>query len=317
MAATGKRHIFLTGSKGIGKSTLWNILVGDMPCIRTHAVPKQAVYAEDICIGVYDETLPGKDRKMRPVEEGFVQAAQLLHGLQECESDWVAMDEIGYLEPGWYLEKLQDLMAEKRLLAAVRKNHPILNREDALVVDLDGHNIGCVIMASGVGRRFGSNKLLAPLKGKPLASYAVETAKAVFDRVVVVTRYEEVARLHENTVLHDLPHRSDTVRLGVQALPDKDGWLFLLADQPFVTVESLQAMVLAAKNCPAIWRLGGGSPVLFPKWAKEELCALPQGKGGNLLMKQYGTMHLACEEKEQVDIDTKEDYERFCANVSP
>ena len=311
MAAIDKRHIFITGSKGAGKSTIFNKLAEDMPCIRTGAVPKQAVYAEDILIGRYDETLPGEDRKMRPVEEGFQQAVRLLEELEQAPGQWVAIDEVGYLEPAWYLKKMEQLMDSKRLLAAVRKGHPMLQREDALVVNLDGHNYGCVIMASGEGKRFGGNKLLAQLNGKPLVCHGLETAKKVFDKTVVVTRYEAVANLHEPTVLHTLPYRSDTVRLGLQALGAVDGCVFLPGDQPFVTEESLCAMVLAAQNADAIWQLGGGAPVLFPKWAFAELRTLPQGKGGNVLVKKYGAKSLPCEEKELTDIDTKEDLEKF------
>lgn len=316
MEATGKRHIFLTGDKGAGKSTLFNRMVGEFPCIRTHAVSGQGVYAQDICIGRYDAALPGQDRKMRPVEAGFRQMEMLLQELEHADADWVALDEVGYLEPAWYLEKLEALMENKHLLAAVRKDHPILQREDALIVDLDGHRYGCVVMASGEGKRFGGNKLLADLNGKPLVCHGLDRARAVFSQTVVVTRYEAVAKLHAQAVLHDLPHRSDTVRLGLQALGDADGCLFLPGDQPFVTEESLQALVLAAQNEDAIWQLGDGSPVLFPRWAFAELMQLPEGKGGNVLIRKYGAKSLACDGKEQTDIDTKEMYHLICTEAS-
>ena len=38
-------------------------------------------------------------------------------------------------------------------------------------------DIGCVLMASGFGRRFGSNKLLAPAGGVPLVRRAMETVR--------------------------------------------------------------------------------------------------------------------------------------------
>lgn len=279
-----------------------------MPRIRTRAVPGQAVYLEQILVGQYDPMLPGTDRKMRPVEEGFLLAAQRLEELANAPGDWVAIDEVGYLEPSWYLEKLRALMERKRLLAVVRKEElPSVPTDDALVVDLDGMDMGCVVMASGLGRRFGGNKLLAELHGKPLVRHALDTAGAVFANTVVVTRYREVAALHDRAVLHDLPHRSDTVRLGLEALEAVDGCVFLPGDQPFVSAQSLYALALCAKNTDTIWQLGGGSPVVFPRWAFEELKNLPQGKGGNVLVKKYGAKSLPAPEEERRDIDTKED----------
>ena len=82
--------------------------------------------------------------------------------------------------------------------------------------------IGCVIMASGLGKRFGGNKLMADFNGKPMIQRALDLTEGLFCRRVVVTRHERIAGLcreqNVDVVLHDLPHRSDTVRLGLEAL---------------------------------------------------------------------------------------------------
>jgi len=150
----------------------------------------------------------------------------------------------------------------------------------------------------------------------------MDAAKDVFSKVVVVTRHEDVAALCKEKqvecVLHDLPYRSDTVRIGIKRMEDLSHCLFLPGDQPFVMKESLQTMVLCAANRDGIWRLGGKSPSIFPKWAFEELKNLPQGKGGNVLAQKYEECVHSVEEAsswELRDIDTPQDLSCFCAGI--
>lgn len=156
--------------------------------------------------------------------------------------------------------------------------------------------VGCVIMASGMGKRFGSNKLMAYFDGKPMIWKALQATEGLFEQRVVVTRHEEVARLCEEmgilVVFHDLPCRNDTVRLGLEALGDMDGCLFASADQPLLSRETVNKMVMEwSENQQYIMRPVcnevPGSPVLFPEWAFSELKTLPEGKGGGWVMKNH------------------------------
>ena len=124
----------------------------------------------------------------------------------------------------------------------------------------------------------------------------LDATEGLFSHRVVVTRHEDVAKLCEargiQVVLHDLPHRSDTVRLGLEAMGEVDRCLFAPADQPLLRKETVAALVIASKNEPdAIWRIAHeelfGSPVVFPKWAFSQLQSLPQGKGGGVVIKKY------------------------------
>ena len=158
---------------------------------------------------------------------------------------------------------------------------------------------GCVIMASGLGKRFGSNKLMADFGGKPMIQRALAATDGLFSRRVVVTRHESVARLcreqNVEVVLHDLPHRSDTVRLGLEALGELDVCMFLPGDQPLLRRETV-AMLLEnwMENPDRIIRPAyedsEGSPVLFPAWAFPELKDLPEGKGGGVVIKKHPGM---------------------------
>lgn len=72
--------------------------------------------------------------------------------------------------------------------------------------------LGCVIMASGEGKRFGSNKMLADIYGEPLIARTIDSVPRGFD-VVVSTRWPEVAQICEDKhcpcVLHDGELRSE------------------------------------------------------------------------------------------------------------
>lgn len=183
---------------------------------------------------------------------------------------------------------------------------------------------GLVIMASGKAVRFGRNKLMEPLLEKPLISWILDTTENLFDARIVVTRSEDVRDLCKERnipcIFHELPNRNDTVHLGLSALKDQiDFCFFMPGDQPLIKRETLEKLQLAAKeNKNGIVRasfLGTvGAPVGFSKKYFEELLNLPEGKGGNVVVKKHPE-HLilipVSEAYELQDIDTVDDFEKI------
>ena len=156
--------------------------------------------------------------------------------------------------------------------------------------------IGCVIMASGLGKRFGGNKLMADFRGKPMIQRALDATDGLFAKRVIVTRHKSVAALCQeqnlDVVLHDLPHRNDTVRLGLEALGDLDACMFLPGDQPLLRRETVAKLLRSWAEHPdcmirPIHEDTQGSPVLCPAWAFSELKNLPEGKGGGVVIKNH------------------------------
>ncbi len=178
--------------------------------------------------------------------------------------------------------------------------------------------IGCVIMASGLGKRFGSNKLMANFDGKPMILRALQVSEGLSEHRVVVTRHEDVAalcrQLGVNVVLHTLPLRSDTVRLGLEALGDMDACLFMPADQPLLRRETVDKLVQnwTTQQKYILRPVCGdtpGSPVVFPQWAFPELKTLPEGKGGGWAIKNHPEQVLTLQiddPHELMDADTPE-----------
>ena len=177
---------------------------------------------------------------------------------------------------------------------------------------------GCVIMASGLGKRFGGNKLMADFHGKPMITWALAATEGLFVRRVVVTRHADVADLCQSqgveVVLHDKPERSDTIRLGLESVSNVTGCLFCPGDQPLLRRETVASLVSAWKKDPdAIWRTGfkgqPGAPILFPEWTFDQLRTLPEGEGGAFLAKKYPErvrMLPVRDKYELVDVDTQE-----------
>ena len=141
----------------------------------------------------------------------------------------------------------------KEIKNCIPKSDEVLTHGETSVAD-----IGIVIMASGEGKRFGSNKLLALLSEKPLIQYILDTTNHVPLRVVV-TKYPEIAALCEKQdipcILHDYPNRNDTIRLGVTYLEaayfEKNstplpGIMFCQGDQPLLSKDTLQRFVQEA-----------------------------------------------------------------------
>lgn len=155
---------------------------------------------------------------------------------------------------------------------------------------------GCVIMASGLGKRFGSNKLMADFLGQPMLHRALDATEGLFDRRVVVTRHESVAALcrerNVEVLLHALPHRSDTVRLGLEALGEVDCCMFLPGDQPLLDRETVAMLLERWRETPdsiirPVYEDTEGSPVIFPRWAFDELKDLPEGRGGGVVIRNH------------------------------
>lgn len=193
----------------------------------------------------------------------------------------------------------------------------------------DFSKLAAVVMASGLSRRFGSNKLLTALESKPLLKYALDALRnAGLKQLVVVTRSSQVKEFAQQqgiaVILHELPYQSDTVALGVQhwlnSKLELQGILFATGDQPLVnpaTITKLCQEFLAkyqAKPSSLIYRLAScdkntitpGNPVIFSQELIPELLQLPQDKGGSALCKKHPELvhHIITDAEELLDIDT-------------
>ena len=159
--------------------------------------------------------------------------------------------------------------------------------------------LGCVVMAAGIARRFGTNKLSAQWEGKSLIRRAMEAIPTeMYRRRVVVTQYPEIIDLAkefsftpiENT--HPDLGISHTVALGLAALADCDAVLFQVSDQPLLrreTVAELTEFYLSRPDRIAALSHGGvrGNPCIFPARFFPELLELSGDRGGSAVIKRH------------------------------
>lgn len=179
-------------------------------------------------------------------------------------------------------------------------------------------NTGCVIMASGQSVRFGQNKLMAEFNNRPLIGHILSTTQSLFAKSVVVTRHKSVQdycnSIGQKAIMHNLPHRNDTVRLGTEYMMQNsvDNIIFFQGDQPFVSPDSIAEIVICAENNSGkivrlSWKGRDCAPILFPSCYFEGLTKLPKKRGGNFLAVTNPDAVIrvkAKDEIETIDIDT-------------
>lgn len=179
---------------------------------------------------------------------------------------------------------------------------------------------GCVVLAAGSARRFGGNKLTAAVAGVTLIRRALSAVPAErFSQVAVVTQYPEIWKLAKEfsftPVWNDVPEAgvSRSIALGLAALGNCPGALFLVADQPLLRRESVDALVTLWQEKPdGIAALGHGgvrgNPCLFPARLFPELRALQGDRGGAAVIRRHEDLLtlLEVDPRELQDADTPE-----------
>lgn len=150
--------------------------------------------------------------------------------------------------------------------------------------------IACIVLAAGKSTRFGANKLLAPLVDRPLLVHTLDAIpRSCFSQMVAVVSDPEVETLCRRhgvqTVAYEGGPQSQSIRLGLEAVQDVDGCLFILGDQPLCSADSIRRLVADFQARPqTVHRLAyqgqPSSPTLFPAHLFPDLMELTGEHGG-------------------------------------
>jgi molybdenum cofactor cytidylyltransferase len=210
-------------------------------------------------------------------------------------------------------------------------------------------NIAGIILAGGKSSRFGKAKQLLDYHGQPFVRVVAETAlKAGLSPVILVSganseKVEAAVKGLPIKVVHNPDWengQSTSIRAGLLECGSSLAWtpgratssfaeaelrhskqvggaIFLLADQPQVSVEVLRALVerhsqdLPAALAPYVFDQRA-NPVLFDQITFSDLLALQGDTGGRAIFSKFSPRYLNWYDKRLLlDVDTPEDYQKL------
>lgn len=169
--------------------------------------------------------------------------------------------------------------------------------------------LGAIILAAGNSSRFGENKLLYEIHGKPMYRYVLKNFQSLLQKkriqtLILVTQYDQIQSqimAHDPDVIvvrNEQPDLgiSHSIDLGMrklmEVLPDAEGCIFAVADQPYLTEQSLTGLVDTWEKsdrgiAACTYGDGMGNPVLFSKTYFDQLGQLTGDRGGKQIAKKH------------------------------
>jgi molybdenum cofactor cytidylyltransferase len=187
--------------------------------------------------------------------------------------------------------------------------------------------IAAVMLAAGLARRMGRQKLLLQLQGKPVVRWSVEHIVSHVEDVVVVTGPEDTAI---RQALEDFPVRfavnprpqdgqGTSIAAGIAALkPWTTAALIALGDQPRMPAAVVPALLDAFRRSgkaivAPVYQGVHGTPVLFSSEVFGELRALTGDAGARAVVKANPERveAVAFDLAMPPDVDTPEDYAKL------
>lgn len=189
--------------------------------------------------------------------------------------------------------------------------------------------VAAVILAAGESRRMGQPKLLLPWQGGcVLDAVLTAVSAAPFDDAVLVSgafraRVEEVASSHGIRCVFNPDYalgQSTSLIAGLNALADDTAAMFILADQPGLSVTLLRRLIEAYQQSdapvlqPRTLQGRSGHPVLFAPALFSELRTISGDVGGRPVLQAHKNevrYLLTDDDAVWQDLDTPEDYRRL------
>lgn len=297
----------------------------------------------------------GLDSLGKPIKEAAYCSCETAQFLEKNETDIISPEDmirvasdnsgllkgVGDREYRVYLNKT-DTIKERETLNKIRKA-----LSDMGIQVFSGSlrekkkNTALIMLAAGNSRRFGANKLLYEIDGIPMYEKTLSCLLKVqeealkrtgnFCPVTVVTQYREIGeaaeKLGAKVCYNQNPGEgiSSSLKIGLKANKEADSCLFTVADQPWLTWESILGLMKVFQESDkgmACMQSGDkkGNPCIFSEKYYDELFSLTGDVGGKKLLKSHPfdiSVYQVKDKRELEDIDymdireTKERGDRF------
>lgn len=182
-----------------------------------------------------------------------------------------------------------------------------------------------VLLAAGGASRFGSQKLVARVRGTPIVRHAADALRAGVDELVVVVGYDAAlvrealagldARFVENREW--AAGLSTSLRGGILAVQNEaDAAVIALGDQPGLDPSLVRRVIATWRSCgrPIVatrYRGNRGHPVLLDREVFAEAIAITGDVGARALMERdpARVAYVDVDQPAPRDVDTRRDLE--------
>jgi molybdenum cofactor cytidylyltransferase len=199
--------------------------------------------------------------------------------------------------------------------------------EDLLMI------LSIIILAGGRSKRMGTMKQLLPWGKKTILQHVVDTAAGVEPAEIIVVlghNADEISRVLSGKPVKIVVNTefskgmSSSLQTALRHIsPESDTYIFMLGDQPLVTVETLKLLLLSHQTSNLgitvpVYQGVKGRPVVIDSKYREELMTLKGEIGAKQVIDHHPDDVLEApvdSEEVIIDIDTQEEYRKYSNNV--
>lgn len=183
--------------------------------------------------------------------------------------------------------------------------------------------ISAIVMASGMSKRMMTDKLHLKISNKFIYEYILETIKGYnfFETIVVSNSSDILLKANNLGYLGVVNPRyylgqSESIKVALKNLKKSDGYMFFVADQPFIKLSTIKRLIKEFEKNPSSIVLPyyngiKGNPVIFPYTMRKQLLNLKEDEGGKAVINKNMEVVKKVDietEYENLDIDTMDDF---------
>ena len=189
------------------------------------------------------------------------------------------------------------------------------------------YDLSIIILASGLSKRMGQNKLLMDFKGKKMYQHCINSVKkSDIRQKIVVSAYDEILEyardMGDFTIVKNEKQalgQSQSIKMGIAKVKPCLGFVFLPSDMPFITDVFLNKVCdffMQDTSCIVVPRFEGKNsmPTIFPFSLYDELSNISGDIGGRDIIKANLSKVRYFDVKDRQvlqDIDTMEELEKY------